>query len=314
MARYGGEEFAIVLPGASIVEAQQAAERARQAIEKTRVRFEGKDLAVTISMGVAQLLSSERDSLMIQRADEALYASKHAGRNQVHWHDGRQPQPLRKTEDPPAPSPQSPPDTVEPAAPEPKTKSLEPAALSESQDARDAMNFKDIGTFNWCDRAMLCQQVRQRIGEWKRGGPPFSLIMVKVDGGEEIALRHGRGARELVLHAAARSLGAAIREMDVLAHYAPDCFVSLLPTAGLSSAINVANRVHHCASQCTFPSKKTDIQCRISVGVAEVLDGDDVVRLLQRIEAAVAEAEKAGGNRVFFHNGLWQEPAEQFVA
>jgi diguanylate cyclase len=302
VARYGGEEFAIVLPGASIEEAQQAAERARQAIEKTRVRFEGKDLAVTISLGVAQLLSSERDSLMIQRTDEALYASKHAGRNQVHWHDGGQPQPLGKTEDPPVPSPQSPPDTAEPAAP------------SEPEKPCGTLNFKDTGTLNWCDRAMLCLQVRQRIAEWKRGGQQFSLVMVKVDGGEEIALRHGRDARELVLHAAARSLGAAIREMDALSHYAPDCFVALLPGTGLSSAVNVAQRVHHCANQCTFPTKKTDIQCRVSVGVAEVLDGDDVVRLLQRIEAAVADAEKAGGNRVYCHNGLWQEPAEQFAA
>ena len=110
---------------------------------------------------------------------------------------------------------------------------------------------------------------------------------------------------------ASRSLVAVVREMDVLANYAPGLFVSLLPGAGLGVAISVAQRAQRSANQCSLPMQHVQIQCRTSVGVAEVLDGDDVIRLLRRAEAAVDAAEKSGGGRVFCHNGQWQEPVEE---
>lgn len=41
-------------------------------------------LRVTVSIGVATLLEGESVDRLLQRADEALYLAKHAGRNQVH--------------------------------------------------------------------------------------------------------------------------------------------------------------------------------------------------------------------------------------
>jgi two-component system, cell cycle response regulator len=85
VARYGGEEFVVVMPGASIEEAMQAAERLRAAIETTTFAWL-PDVAcrLTISVGIA---TSEHQSItpeaLLNKADGALYDAKRAGRNRV---------------------------------------------------------------------------------------------------------------------------------------------------------------------------------------------------------------------------------------
>ena len=79
--RVGGEEFIVLLPETSLRGALRCAERIRQAV--VRRPFEGLH-HVTVSIGIAEYRPGETVSSLIGRADEALYAAKHAGRNQVH--------------------------------------------------------------------------------------------------------------------------------------------------------------------------------------------------------------------------------------
>ena len=83
-ARYGGEEFVILLPRTATSEALVVAERIRTAIaDDATVTSQGVRV-LTISSGVAQLLSGEDSlDLLIQRADEALYVAKQQGRNRT---------------------------------------------------------------------------------------------------------------------------------------------------------------------------------------------------------------------------------------
>ncbi len=85
-ARYGGEEFAILLPFTRVEQAQGLAESIRRTIggRKLVKRNTGQELGrVTISVGVAQYRAGEPLTNLIQRADDALYAAKHAGRDRV---------------------------------------------------------------------------------------------------------------------------------------------------------------------------------------------------------------------------------------
>ena len=82
--RYGGEEFGIILPDTSGPGAMVVAERLRQSVESTLVSFEKLQIAMSISIGVAEFsatFSNAED--MIAKADEALYKAKQAGRNRV---------------------------------------------------------------------------------------------------------------------------------------------------------------------------------------------------------------------------------------
>jgi len=94
VARYGGDEFAAIMPATSLDDAESGATRIREAIEKSVVHFEGQVLQITVSIGLAQRLPGEDGLSLIKRADKALYAAKQAGRNCVHWHDGKQSYPV----------------------------------------------------------------------------------------------------------------------------------------------------------------------------------------------------------------------------
>jgi len=85
VARYGGEEFIVMLRGAPLDQAaSRVGERIRVAIEKARFEWDGKVIAVTISVGVSALRVDEKvPDFMVRRADEALYQAKRTGKNRV---------------------------------------------------------------------------------------------------------------------------------------------------------------------------------------------------------------------------------------
>lgn len=90
VCRYGGEEFAVICPGSRLHEAKVAAERIRQAVAAKTVFLKEGTAQVTVSLGAAEVGEAEIAEGLIQRADDALYAAKRAGRNRVHWHDGQE--------------------------------------------------------------------------------------------------------------------------------------------------------------------------------------------------------------------------------
>lgn len=85
-ARYGGEEFAMIFPGedAGVVEAILQEIREEVASRMLKRRSTNEDLGtITISAGLATRRKGETGSCVMERADEALYASKRTGRNRV---------------------------------------------------------------------------------------------------------------------------------------------------------------------------------------------------------------------------------------
>ena len=84
-ARYGGEEFAVICRGSDTSQAQVVGERLRKAVEGHRFVYEGTHIPVTISVGIAVLPNpAVKDANdIVGFADQALYKSKHGGRNRV---------------------------------------------------------------------------------------------------------------------------------------------------------------------------------------------------------------------------------------
>ena len=88
VARYGGEEFAVILPDTEITGALQVAEAMRSAVEGLNIthRYSKGGSVVTISIGVASTTPSRTgsdSSVLLKRADDALYQAKQAGRNRI---------------------------------------------------------------------------------------------------------------------------------------------------------------------------------------------------------------------------------------
>ncbi|MFQ5527650.1 MAG: diguanylate cyclase [Thermoanaerobaculia bacterium] len=85
LARYGGEEFCAAFIDTSPEAALGVAERCRLRVAQQPVAYEGHELEITVSIGVASSTepTSGMSTELISRADEALYMAKHRGRNQV---------------------------------------------------------------------------------------------------------------------------------------------------------------------------------------------------------------------------------------
>ena len=90
-ARFGGEEFVVLLPQHGPDQAL-ATVRSFCEVLSSRVlkhRGDGREVGViTLSVGVATLRPQEEAKTLIERADEAIYAAKKAGRNRVEFASG----------------------------------------------------------------------------------------------------------------------------------------------------------------------------------------------------------------------------------
>lgn len=84
ISRYGGEEFAILLPNTGRTAAEEVAERIRAAVETSDFAAASGTETRTVSAGIATYPADAEDDLqLIDRADEALYQAKEAGRNRI---------------------------------------------------------------------------------------------------------------------------------------------------------------------------------------------------------------------------------------
>ena len=88
VARYGGEEFAIILENTPLEAAKQIAESIRQKIFDLHLENRQSTVSqyLTISIGVATIIPQQDDdvSILVEKADKALYSAKSAGRNRVY--------------------------------------------------------------------------------------------------------------------------------------------------------------------------------------------------------------------------------------
>ena len=82
-ARYGGEEFAIIMPETTGKKAGIFCDKIRRMLESTPFVYEGKEVSVTISLGLATMGRHREPLAFIKAADEMLYLAKTNGRNRV---------------------------------------------------------------------------------------------------------------------------------------------------------------------------------------------------------------------------------------
>ncbi len=94
--RYGGEEFVAVLPDTPLPVALQVAERLRSGMAETPL-LQVPLLRVTVSIGAAEFSTGQTAAALLEAADQAVYAAKRGGRNQVQSGPARQPVDVDRT-------------------------------------------------------------------------------------------------------------------------------------------------------------------------------------------------------------------------
>jgi len=84
VARFGGDEFVVLLPDTSLLQAQGIADRLRRRLAAQAARMPQPGIQITISGGLGELLPDDHSfQQAIQRADEALFLAKRAGKDRI---------------------------------------------------------------------------------------------------------------------------------------------------------------------------------------------------------------------------------------
>lgn len=83
VVRFGGEEFVLLLPGVGVEEASSVVQRLQRELTRRFFLANAQKLLLTFSAGITAFAQGEHPADVLDRADKAMYAAKHAGKNRV---------------------------------------------------------------------------------------------------------------------------------------------------------------------------------------------------------------------------------------
>lgn len=186
--------------------------------------------------------------------------------------------------------------------------------LQHSLEAIRAESLTDpltaLGNRKFFDRALAdavraAQEKQQHV----------SLIMLDIDYFKSFNDNYGHLTGDQVLRLVAMSLKQNIKGQDITARYGGEEFAVILPNTNLRQAITVADHIRRAVMSKELKKKSTgEILGRvtISAGVAMLSDLDDSDSLIERADACLYAAKRAGRNRVICEADPEYAPEVQF--
>jgi diguanylate cyclase len=132
-------------------------------------------------------------------------------------------------------------------------------------------------------------------------GEPLSLLMFDIDHFKSFNDSYGHLTGDQVLRLVGMSLKQSIKGQDITARYGGEEFAVVLPNTALRQALTVADHIRRAVMSKELKKKSTgEILGRvtISVGVSMLKPGDDTDSLIERADACLYAAKRAGRNRV----------------
>lgn len=252
--RYGGEEFAIILPATRSSDGGVLAERLRTTIETMQVPFEGKKLSVTVSMGLSGTIEGDSATELVKRADEALYASKDAGRNKTHLNNGKKN--LLVTAGGPMPT------------------------LSDEVGA----NVRAPNLDSLPNRTRFLELIRNEIRVAKRCESPLALLVTEFEGYQRIKSEFGEAVANLTLDSISQFLDNAIQENDQLCQLGANQFFILMPQHSAKEAHLAGERINSALSKCAIPLGTEELRLSMRISSVELDEQDTGTSLMKRAE------------------------------
>jgi diguanylate cyclase (GGDEF)-like protein len=290
--RYGGEEFLLMLPETPAVDALVLAERVRAAIEKMRCLDAGSEIALTVSIGVAEFRPGEQITQTVGRADEALYLAKSSGRNRVVCHgDGCM--------QPDLPSRLALPDASDMGA-----------SLARMLDGAQCDQLTGL-----LNRRLLRDRLRHAMDRANRNRRTVALLLLNINKFKEVNDALGYEAGDTILARAAATIKRCLRDSDTVSRWGGDEFIALLEDLGAETdALAVAEKILDCFGA---PIDVDGRECfvTLSVGIALYPAAEcDLDALLKRADIAMRCAKAWGENNVQLYTaGAALPPSERLA-
>jgi diguanylate cyclase (GGDEF)-like protein len=289
VARQGESEFAVMLPGSTLDEAKHTARRLCTTVAAQTFHHDEIPLQVTLSEGVVEAMPGDDLDSLLRRADTALDASHKAGNNCAHAHDGAACQRVP---------------TDGAAAEKPSDVFNLDVQRHAQQIAAQPSDARIDSLTGLLNRRALVDFVRTMVSERSESGNPLSLVLVDVDLLQSIHQRHGQLIGDVVLRAVSQILDAATRDLDQVGRYDGSTLALVAPGAELDEALVMGERIRRAVSSCTMRASGANLAVTVSVGVAELVTGNDSVALMTHAGGALKAAQIAGRNATYFWDPL----------
>jgi diguanylate cyclase len=299
VARYSGDTYAVVLHKTSLHDALPIAERLRNTLEQTQFSHGSYPLRLTASLGIAHLEPEETSQEIVNRGGQALGAAQQAGGNRCFWHDGTSCNPISAA--------------FRHVAADDSTKSLT-AMFRKSivGDDADSATTPDPETGErpapLSGRSLFVANLQRRLSEWKRGGPPMSVIVLRVDQFQPLVARFGEPAQAFLQQVLARLLEAVTRDMDERCEFEDGVFAVLLPGLDEANAVAVAERLQSQVRQTKVRVGDALWNITASIGAAHCSVGTTVVDVMRSADAAMKLAAERGGDAICTGQPIAQAP------
>lgn len=172
--------------------------------------------------------------------------------------------------------------------------------LQQSLEAIRAESLTDpltgLGNRKYFDRSL-----KAAVASAQETSEPLSLLMFDIDYFKSFNDSYGHLTGDQVLRLVGMSLKQSIKGQDITARYGGEEFAVVLPNTALRQALTVADHIRRAVMSKELKKKSTgEILGRvtISVGVSMLKPGDDMDSLIERADACLYAAKRAGRNRV----------------
>ena len=278
LARYGGEEFGLVLPNVTRDDALQIAERSRMLIESNRFDFQGLVHRLTVSVGVSFSENTDNEEMLCERADAALYSSKEAGRNCVHYHDGESCHAFGTG-----------------------FKAAQKSRELEQHKKSDGNEFSDQST-GLPTQLVFVEELRRRVLEKQRYGVSASIALIEFND-FPTTIDSDANMRKSIYATAGRMISSSVRDSDFVANWSEGTFGVLMPSTGVDQALVPISRLHDMAKAFSDPQYPS-LSYSVSVGVVEIGFSDQYGDVVLRVKQTLASAKESQESSLLFHDGV----------
>lgn len=136
------------------------------------------------------------------------------------------------------------------------------------------------------------------VAEARASGGRLSLIVADVDDLKAVNDRHGHAGGDAAIRMVATEIARGLRSNDIVGRLGGDEFAALMAGAPLADAVAAAERVRAGVAAANGAGADAAVKATVSIGVAELANGESATELMARADAALYAAKHGDRNRV----------------
>lgn len=147
------------------------------------------------------------------------------------------------------------------------------------------------------NREAYSERIHEEMIRWKRYRHPLCLAVIDIDFFKKINDNYGHATGDKVLKAVSSAVSQRLREVDFMARFGGEEFVTILPETSAEDALTLLNRIRERLSKAQMRSKDSKFNVTVSIGIAEFKDDDTAEEVFERADQALYAAKENGRNQ-----------------